>query len=187
MSPKFWEYFLHIESDLANCARYVEFTEENFGTYSSEFARIVVVACSEIDANLGELCELIEPSAKAERITEYFPIVLRRFPVFTDTKVDVRRYGLTFQPWQEWKHDKSPPWWGNGYNRIKHDRTNHFDKANLKNALQAVGALFMTILYYHHHVSGEAVHVDFNRGTQLFTPAKAPTDRSGMYWFYGVE
>lgn len=186
MSPKFWEYYLHVEADLAGCSRYVELVAPNFSTYSNEFARIIVVACAEIDAVLGELCELITPAEKADTINKYFPIILKRFPAFTDSMVDVRRHRLSFEPWQDWKSNKSPEWWGNGYNRIKHDRTNHFERANLQNALQAVGALFLAILYYHQHVSGKPIHVDFNRGTQLFTPAKAPTDKSGMYWYYGV-
>lgn len=187
MSPTFWEYYLHIEADLAHCSRYVEFAAPNFSTYSNEFARIIVVASAEIDAILGELCKLIAPTEKANTISQYFPIVLRQFPAFTDANVEVRRHRLSFQPWKDWKSNKSPGWWGDGYNRIKHDRTNHFGVANLHNALQAVGGLFLAILHYHQHISGEPIHVDFSRGTQLFTPAKAPTDKSGVYWYYSVQ
>lgn len=187
MSPKFWEYYLNIEADLAACSRYVEFSEENHNTYSNEFARIIVIACAEIDAIFGELCDLIAPGTKADRINQYFPIILGRFPNFTGGKVDIRRCSLTFEPWKSWKQDMSPGWWGKGFNKIKHDRYNHFASANLVNALESVGALFLTILYYHYQVIGKDLNVDFNRGTQLFTPAKSPTDKSGMYWFYGAE
>jgi hypothetical protein len=187
MSPKFWEYFLNVEADLAVCSRYVAFSSENFNTYSNEFGKIIVVACAEIDAILVELCKLIAPHEKPQSINQYFPIIHSKFSTFNNAKVDIRRDRLNLQPWEEWTDAKSPSWWGNGYNRIKHDRTNHFQKANLHNALLAVGALFLVILYYHQHVTGGALHVDPNRGTQLFTPAKEAADKGGVYWYYGVD
>lgn len=65
MSTKFWEYYLAIEEDLANCSRYVEFGEQNYTTYSTEFAKIIVLASAEIDTILRELCELISPGTGA--------------------------------------------------------------------------------------------------------------------------
>ena len=187
MSPKFWEYYLNIEADLTACSRYVEFVQENYNTYSNEFARIIVIACAEIDAIFRELCNLIDSSAKADKIYKYFPIILSVFPNFRSGKLDIRRCGLVFEPWKSWEETISPEWWGKSYNKIKHDRYNHFEKASLENALNSVGALLITILYYHQYISGKSLNVDLNRGTQLFAPAKAPTDKSGAYWFYSME
>jgi len=186
MSPKFWEYYLSIEADLAACSRFVEFTEANYATYSTEFARIIVAAAAEIDAILSELCGVLDPRAKAGTINQYHPIICTQFPVFTQCGVEVRRSHLFLEPWRGWEKGQSPNWWGQGYNKIKHDRTNHFQEANLLNALQAVGALFLTILHFHHHGTNRPMSVDMNRGAQLFTPAKAEGDKSGTYWFYGV-
>jgi len=49
MSFPHWQYFIAIESDLENTARYVEVAEDNFGTYSVEYSRILLSASSEID------------------------------------------------------------------------------------------------------------------------------------------
>jgi hypothetical protein len=73
-----------------------------------------------------------------------------------------------------------------GYNKIKHDRTNYFQKANLFNALNSVGALFLSILHYHHHVSAQQVTVDVNRGTKLFTPSRSGGNNGGVFWYYGI-
>jgi hypothetical protein len=49
MSFPHWQYFIAIESDLENTARYVEVTPGNFRTYSVEYARILLSAGSEVD------------------------------------------------------------------------------------------------------------------------------------------
>ena len=35
-----WNYYLALESDLEKVARYIEFTQDNFGAYSIELAHI---------------------------------------------------------------------------------------------------------------------------------------------------
>ncbi|MGL4576070.1 MAG: hypothetical protein ACRCV9_14900 [Burkholderiaceae bacterium] len=187
VSPKFWEYYLHIEADLENCSRYVEFSKDNFDTYSNEFARIIVVACAEIDTILKELCSSISPGSSADNINKYWPIITMQCPKFTGVEIEIARSGLRFQPWLSWAAKKSPDWWGNGYNDIKHDRTNNFKKANLQNALNAVGALFIAVVQFHEHANSQPLRVDLNRGTQLFTPAKPIGDESGINWFYSVQ
>ena len=186
MSPKFWEYFLNIESDLARCSRYVEFAPANYGTYSNEFAQIIVTAASEVDAILRETCAIVDPQCRANNINEYFSIIAAAFPGFTQCGVDIRRNGLSIQPWLDWSAGQSPSWWGKGFTKLKHDRTNNFETASLSNALKAVGALFLTVLHFHHLPTKSALNVDINRGTQLFTPTNIHGYQGGARWFYGI-
>ena len=65
-----------------------------------------------------------------------------------DEEVLVRRYELSFLPWKEWRDDANPAWW-TGYNKVKHDRDEHYRRASLKNALYALGGLFVLVLYVH--------------------------------------
>ncbi len=187
MSPKFWEYFLSIEADLSACSRYVEFCEENYDCHSIEFGRIIVSACAEIDAILKELSLFLEPGKPAQNINNYHASLSSILPMIKNAKLDVRRYKLNLNPWSDWNGEQSPEWWGNAYNKIKHNRTENYRQANLFNALRSAGGLFIVIMAYHQCTTGESVHVDFNRGTVLFTPAKTVGDKSGVYWFYGIE
>lgn len=187
MSPKFWEYYLTIEEDLFNCVRYVEFAEENYSTYSNEFAKIIVLASAEIDNIFRELCELISPDSNAGNIKQYHPIITNRFPDIENSYVKIRMAGIDLQPWKEWTNEKSPDWWSHGYNKIKHDRTNHFQKANLKNALKAVGALFLIILHYHDFLTDGSFEVNFNRAAKLFTPETPEQGKGGMFMKYGIR
>ena len=42
---------------------------------------------------------------------------------------------------------KIPDWW-NGYNKVKHNMDTEFNKANLKNVLNALAALFILVDHY---------------------------------------
>lgn len=56
-----WCYFRIIESDLQNTSRFVEVCENNLKTYSSEFAKIIMITCSEIDSLCKMLCDFTDP------------------------------------------------------------------------------------------------------------------------------
>jgi hypothetical protein len=73
-----WDYFLSIEADLAACARYVAFVPDNSDTFATEFARLIMASCAEIDAVAKRLCNRLKPGAKAERINDYRNIMVLR-------------------------------------------------------------------------------------------------------------
>lgn len=190
MNPKFWDYFLYIESDLAACSRYVELAEFNYKTYSNEFARIIMVAASEIDTILRELCKSILPSSNSSSILEYCPIITGRFPTIIGHGVVMLNHELTFEPWRAWSSTASPDWWSKAYNKIKHERTTNFEQANLENALLSVSALLLVILYYHEELSGGQVRVGVGQRTQLFYPRPvAPVTMTGgsTTYVYGIQ
>ena len=44
--------------------------------------------------------------------------------------------------------NQNPLWWGS-YNNVKHHRHEHFKDANLKNVLNAVAGLLVTVFYFY--------------------------------------
>jgi hypothetical protein len=185
ITPKHWNYFLGVESELVACTRFVEFTENNFSCYSNEFAKIIVLASAEVDSILRELCKEVNSASNAHNIAKYYPVLISRFPHFQKCKVDIPRYKLRIDPWENWTLDTRPDWWSKGYNKLKHERSENFSNASLKNALSAVGAQFLAVLHYHQHMHNESVSVDFSLRTALYSTCRPEADRSGMYWNYG--
>lgn len=145
-----WNYFLAIEKDLENLSRYVEFDQENLDTFSIELTHILFSASSEVDVVIKQLCNLIDPKTKAENINDYRNIINIHSNEFINEEVVIHRYGLTFKPWLNWKNDKNPDWW-RCYNHVKHERNLHYREANLQNAINAVGALLLTVVYYYRY------------------------------------
>ena len=92
-----------------------------------------------MDVVAKEMCRIIGPSKTPERITEYRPIILERFPNFPTMEIKIPRHSLFMKPWKEWAGGKSPTWW-TAYNKVKHHRGKHYDMATLENALARLWA-----------------------------------------------
>jgi hypothetical protein len=149
MSHPHWQYFIAIESDLERTGRYVEIAQDNFHTYSIEFARILLSASSEVDVVSKLVCEAINPSKSYKTIDDYRECMLSRYPKFPSFEITIPRYGLVRTPWQDWGRGRNPSWW-KSYNNVKHERNKFFGEANLENAVDAVAGLFCVVLAYNH-------------------------------------
>lgn len=143
-----WNYFLAIENDLEKLSRYIEFSNANLKTYSIELTYILLSASSEVDVIIKQLCELIDPTRPRENIKHYKQIIKASLNSFITEEISIDRFGLTYKPWDNWKGNQNPNWW-KSYNNVKHQRNNYFHEANLRNTINAVGALLITVLYYY--------------------------------------
>lgn len=142
-----WQHFLALEADFAATSRYVEFSKENFGSYSIEFTKLLLAIGSEVDVLCKIICEKIDSEAKQDNIDDYRACLTAHTKIATE-EVLIRRYGLTFRPWDEWSRDENPKWW-RSYNNVKHQRDIYFPEANLKNCANAISGLFAVVLYCH--------------------------------------
>jgi hypothetical protein len=151
-----WNYFIALEQDLEHLSRYIEFCTPNLGVYSIELAHLLFAAASEVDVLAKCICKQVAPPEPREKITHYRAVLTNAsnipdtFKPLSETEIFVPRYGLRFTPWENWAQASNPnPYWWSGYNQVKHERNEHFEKANLLNALNAMGALLiMNVFYY---------------------------------------
>jgi hypothetical protein len=142
----YWPYYFALESDVDKLSRYVEFTEQNFSTYSIEMVRLYLSICSEIDVVMKEICKETLSNPKAKYIDEYRQVIKDEFNDFNNQKAFCQKFGLGFTPWQSWDKGISPKWWSN-HNKVKHQRSEFYDKANLANVLESLAALYLTNIY----------------------------------------
>ena len=160
-----WNYFLALEEDFERLSRFVELCDENDNVYSIEIARLFLSACSEVDVVLQQLCKKIDPSVDQKGINFYRDFIYPRLPDFTDFEVVIPRYGMSTCPWINW-HDNRPPNWWSDHNKVKHQRHEHFDKANVKNCVNSLAGLFVAILYLY---SEDARMADLAPTPKLFS------------------
>ncbi|MGD1157930.1 MAG: hypothetical protein ABSA41_19190 [Terriglobia bacterium] len=142
-----WNYLLAIERDLAELSRYVEFDKKNFGCFSIEIARILLSCGAEVDVVCKRVCREINPKSAADNIHTYRTEIKPRFPGISEFQVLLQRFGLRLTPWDEWKKANGVPVWWTAYNRVKHERDSEYDKASVKNALNALAGLFVMNLH----------------------------------------
>jgi hypothetical protein len=154
-TPKLhWNYFLALERDLETVSRYVEFTPDNYKTYSIELAHLLFAAASEVDVVAKLLCKQLDPRKKPSSIDGYKPIIKKGIPTLPAENVFVPRFGLTLVPWDQWSKNNGQqphPYWWSSYNKVKHQRDAHFARATLHNALNAMGGLMLVAFHYYRY------------------------------------
>ncbi len=141
-----WNYFLALESDYVNFSRYLEFCSDNYDAYSIEAGRLLMAASQECDVLLKQIC-----GGGIEKEDGYRKEVPTLFPDFSQHKVTIPRFNLSFQPFLSWTSmpAQTPHWW-TANNKFKHERHDLFERASLKNSLNAISALLLCNVYLYH-------------------------------------
>lgn len=142
-----WSYYIALEDDIQKVARYIEFDISNFCVHSIQLAHLLLASSSEVDVIIKQLCQLIAPEDSAQNINEYKKIIRRDYPSIITQAVVSRKYGIRLTPWSNWKDDENPEWWW-AHNKLKHERSNYFQLANLINTLNAIAALLIVNLHF---------------------------------------
>ncbi len=142
-----WNYLIALDADLAALSRYVEFSDQNFNCFSIEMARVLLAAAAEVDVVCKQLCQKVNPTTSAKCINAYRIELAAAFPAIPKFKVLIPRFGLTLQPWDDWNKVNGVPFWWTAYNKVKHHRHTHYERASLENTLNAVAGLFVVVLH----------------------------------------
>lgn len=118
-----WNYYLTLEGDIANTSRFIEPSgQEN--VHSFEFAKILILACTELESVFKLLCLEITGKQPEGTIGKYKETILGRYPRIVDAVVSVKRWGRTIAPFEGWDIGKLS-WW-NAYQEVKHNRGEYF-------------------------------------------------------------
>ncbi len=140
----FWNYYLSIENDLSDTSQFIEPNgQEN--VYSFEFAKLLILACTEVEAVFKAICFEIKGEHVQGRMCEYKETILTAYPRIVEAEVAVDRLGRTIKPFDGW--DKETPCWWKAYQRVKHNRKSYFTEATYMNATMAISVLYILIFY----------------------------------------
>ena len=103
-----WNYFIALEADTERLSRYVEFTANNFDTFSVEIVHLLLSASSEADVVAQQLCQKLDSATDASRIDQYRTMIKTHLPSLETSIVTIPRYGLELQPWSNWQTNETP-------------------------------------------------------------------------------
>lgn len=138
-----FNYYLSLENDFSKTSQYIEPRgQEN--VHSFEFSKLLILSCTEIEAVFKILCEEKE-GKKCGNIREYKGAILKHFPKIVDAEVYIPRWAKQIRPFEGWDNG-SLKWW-KAYINVKHNRGTHFEDATYENAVHALSALYILILY----------------------------------------
>lgn len=144
--------FLLIQADLIKLFEYVEPCDENLNTISLRIQELLTRVCIEIEANFTAILKenIYSKSGNWDLKNDYCLIEFTHklsaykvnFPVWRGQK-------HTYIPFENWSTKPNINWhslnWYQAYNKSKHDRHSHFDKATFETLLKAVSGLVVIL------------------------------------------
>jgi len=137
----YWRYYKSLEEKFIKTLQYVEFSVDNFDTYSIEYTQLLQTIGSEIDVVFKTYCGF-QPNDR-KNISDYAIVVLQKYPDIVDQRARVQFLGEIIEPFANWNTTRpaqSLEWW-QAYNEVKHNRVAQMKKASLKNVLYSLCAL----------------------------------------------
>lgn len=138
-----WNYYLMLEKKFRRTMDYVTLSEDNAKTYSLEYAGLIQIVGSELDAFFKVYCGFKPEERKS--INDYFPEVQKRFAGINTQKIKVQEENMTITPFDGWnavQPAQSLKWWL-AFDQIKHSRTANYKEANQENVLCILSALYL--------------------------------------------
>lgn len=146
------KYYMSIEEDFMKTCHYVEHLLENENAFSDEFAKIILLASSEVDDLFKTICHKIEGKRpERSKINVYAKCILPKHPPINNLEAyigdSISGVRLQCVPFEGWDDVNSPQWWKD-YQKIKHSRLGNRECGNLKNAFLSVSALKVLLYIY---------------------------------------
>ena len=166
LSRNYWRYYLLLEDKFLQTLHYVELTEDNFFTYSIEYAYLIQSIGSELDSFFKIYCDF--PLQAYKTIIDYKETVFIKYPDITSEIIRIDDYGLEFAPFSEW-NSSTPKWW-KSFTSIKHNRSSTMKSASLDNVLNILSALFLLEMKYFNEIADTVHGIDIpEQQSKLFS------------------
>ena len=139
----YWNYYLTLENRVIQTASYVAIDADNEKAFSNEYAILIQAIGSELDSFFKEYCGFSGDEQKT--ITDYAQYVLVDCPGLKTQSITVTGTEMKIIPFDGWESTcaKQSLFWWLAYDEIKHSRYVNKKRANQKNVLNILGALFL--------------------------------------------
>ena len=166
---RIWPFYIRLEKDFINTLTYVEFSQDNFLTYSVEFEKQLLAIGSEIDVLCKLLCEKIDSTKHPSNMDGYSSL-LCGYRNITVTKISFIINQQDYIPFDGWTVGNNPSWW-KAYNKVKHERlkSDNYKKGNLENVFMALSGLYLLNRLYYKRIKNSALEIGPNPQSQIFS------------------
>jgi hypothetical protein len=128
--------------------KYVEPSIENFLTYGSKIRNLLILTCTEIEAQWRGIYNTKFESKDRLNTNDYYRT--NELMKLHEYKIEFTNYPLlsVFAPFENWTSSdptKSLEWY-NAYNKVKHDRYSQFKRGCLDHCMNALSALTILLI-----------------------------------------
>lgn len=160
-----------LEKKFVKTTMYVEVDEDNYATYSNEYASLLQIIGAELDSFFKIYCGYGVDDAR-KTITDYAQFILAGYPDIKNQEVEVIVGDVVVKPFDNWdatRAGQSLAWW-TAFTNIKHNRTGNKKDASLESVLNILSALFLLEMKYLKIISAEQNEPDIpDEESSIFT------------------
>jgi len=139
--------FMLIQSDLMTLFEYVEPSKKNLPTNSFRIMELLLRTCTELEANFKAIlrANTYSKTEKDWNIEDYYRIEASHFLSQYEIRMPYwTGNGRIRKPFESWSSSHVLSWY-QAYNKVKHDRVNNLEEANLGNLIDAVCGLAIVL------------------------------------------
>lgn len=179
----YWKYYLNLENEFIDTQNFVAIDYDNRKTFSTEYLKIFLLTCAEIDVVAKVFCAELESGFNKDTMPYYCKVLTNHFVDFKERVINFIPQRYNIYPWEDWTYTESkdrrgvqrvngsgPEWWS-VHNKVKHSRTLvnkedltiNFKKANQKNVINALAGLYQIEMYFYAFLAKKA-------GSDILTP-----------------
>ena len=162
LEQRYWRYYLMLEKRFKESIEYVELHKDNYNAFSNGYALMIQSIGAELDTVFKEFCGFNTEDRKT--IENYAQYILEEDPAIINRIIVLQGYDMEIQPFKTWNIEhasQSLQWWF-AFNKTKHNRFNKLKLANLENALNILGALYMIEMMYLKKITNDTQDVDIS-------------------------
>lgn len=168
----YWAYYLMLENRFINTLTYVELSEDNFNTFSDEYASLIQIMGAELDSFFKIFCGFsLDDNKDRKNIGDYANYIFENAPFIKKMEIRVSRLHTSIMPFERWDKDcakQSLTWW-EAFDRIKHGRAENRQAASQRNVLHMLSGLFMLETIFLSQIVRESGEPDVpNESSKLF-------------------
>lgn len=159
----FFPVYMNLEKDVINLSRYILFNDRQMDVYSIFIADLIVRCAIEIEAISKELYwetggEIVYDKNGKERdlyfdtdcinhLNTVWGICEKEIAVSCDSFYFEAEENTIIRPLHK-ANIRGKSIWNKAYQAVKHDRRSSINRANIRNLIHALGALYVLNLYY---------------------------------------
>ena len=158
LRDQFWLSYCLLEDEFKETIPFVTVAKDNYNTYSTAYAKLLLEIGSETDIALKNYCIIIDPSFSGSSINQYRDCIINNKRSMCNQEVQIINRNITFIPWSTWSEPTEPsPLWWKVYNKVKHERNSvgsiasitkeYYKFANLEYTLNALAGLYVVLMY----------------------------------------
>lgn len=181
----YWNIYRGLERELLEIADVIHIDDEQLYVYSTKIAELLIRTSVEIESIAKELYFGENSTKKQDGSELYFDtdclgflesrwLLSKKVVVVSNPSFYIEKEeNLILTPlYKADKRGSSSSDWKKAYQAVKHDRANSLKKANLKNFIRALSALFLLNIYYKDTTTALGSDInsfDPSLGSQIFS------------------